>query len=186
MSEGCGRAPSTAGSPPSCFAEMFGTWSASAMSSSRRSYGCRTMLFHVSVMWCSKRTMSSKPSARRISEIRRALGFEDIVRFEHHITETWKSIVLQPYDRREELMALADHVPNISAKHEGGDPAVDGARPHPSDILDYFREKSEVIASGDWESLALNFMDKLDATNHTARALTEHALSFVAARNLHR
>jgi hypothetical protein len=119
------------------------------------------------------------------AEIRRALGFEDIVRFEHHITETWKSIVLQPYDRREELVALADHVPNISAKHEGGDPAVDGARPHPSDILDYFREKSEVIASGDWESLALNFMDKLDATNHTARALTEHALSFVAARNLH-
>jgi hypothetical protein len=29
-------------------------------------------------------------------------------------------------------------------------------------------------------------MDKLDATNHTARALTEHGLSFVAARNLHR
>jgi hypothetical protein len=120
------------------------------------------------------------------AEIRRALGFEDAIRFEHHITETFKSIVLQPYDRREELMALADHVPNISAKHEGGDPAVDGARPHPSDILDYFREKSEVIASGDWESLALNFMDKLDATNHTARALTEHGLSFVAARNLHR
>jgi hypothetical protein len=120
------------------------------------------------------------------AEIRRALGFEDCVRFEHHITETWRSIVLQPYDRREELMALADHVPNISAKHEGGDPAVDGARPHPSDILDYFREKAEVIASGDWENLQLNFMDKLDAANHTARALTEHGLSFVAARNLHR
>ena len=28
-------------------------------------------------------------------------------------------------------------------------------------------------------------MDKLDATNHTARALTEHGLSFVAARHLH-
>jgi hypothetical protein len=28
-------------------------------------------------------------------------------------------------------------------------------------------------------------MDKLDATNHTARALTEHGLSFVAAQNLH-
>ena len=120
------------------------------------------------------------------AEIRRALGFEDSIRFEHHITETFKSIVLQPYDRREELMALADHVPNISAKHEGGDPAVDGARPHPSDILDYFREKSEVIASGDWDALELNFMDKLDATSHTARALTEHGLSFVAARNLHR
>jgi bifunctional DNA-binding transcriptional regulator/antitoxin component of YhaV-PrlF toxin-antitoxin module len=120
------------------------------------------------------------------AEIRRALGFEENVRFEHHITETFKSIVLQPYDRRDELMALAEHVPNISAKHEGGDPAVDGVRPHPSDALDYFREKAEVIASGDWDSLALNFMDKLDATNHTARALTEHGLSFLAARNLHR
>ncbi|HZL15027.1 MAG TPA: hypothetical protein VFC97_02840 [Verrucomicrobiae bacterium] len=120
------------------------------------------------------------------AEIRRALGFEDAIRFEHHITETFKSIVLQPYDRREELMALADHVPNISAKHEGGDPAVDGARAHPSDILDYFRAESEVVESGDWENLALNFMDKLDATNHTAQALTEHGLSFVAAQNLHR
>ncbi len=120
------------------------------------------------------------------AQIRRALGFEDAVRFEHHITETWKSIVLQPYDRRDELVALADHVPNISAKHEGGDPEVDGARAHPSDILDYFRAESEVIESGDWESLQLNFMDKLDATNHTARALTEHGLSFVAATKLHR
>jgi len=34
------------------------------------------------------------------AEIRHALGFEDVVRIEHHITETWKSIVLQPYDRR--------------------------------------------------------------------------------------
>ena len=114
------------------------------------------------------------------AQIRRALGFEDTVRFEHHITETQKSIVRQPYDRREELIELADHVPNISAKHEGGDPAVDAAHPHPSDILDYFRDKTEVIASGDWDALADDFTDKIDATNHTARALTEHGLSFVA------
>jgi hypothetical protein len=120
------------------------------------------------------------------AQIRRALGFEDTVRFEHHITETQKSIVRQPYDRREELIELADHVPNISAKHEGGDPAVDAAHPHPSDILDYFRDKSEVIASGDWDALADDFTDKLDATNHTARSLTEHGLSFVAAHHLHR
>ena len=81
---------------------------------------------------------------------------------------------------------MADHVPNISAKQVGGDPAVDAGRAHPSDILDYFRDKAEVIASGDWDCLERNFMDKLDATNHTARALTEHGLSFVAARNLHR
>lgn len=119
------------------------------------------------------------------AQVRRALGFEAGVRFEHHVTETFRSIVIQPYDRRAELVALADHVPNISAKHEGGDPAVDGARPHPSDILDYFRAESEVIESGDWDSLQLNFMDKLDATNQTARALTEHGLSFIAASNLH-
>ena len=120
------------------------------------------------------------------AQVRRALGFEDAVRFEHHITETQKSIVRQPYDRREELLDLADHVPNISAKHEGGDPAVEAGHPHPSDILDYFRDKAEVIASGDWDALADDFADKVDATNHTARALTEHGLSFVAARHLHR
>jgi hypothetical protein len=119
------------------------------------------------------------------AETRRALGFEDAVRFEHHITETQKSIVRQPYDRRDELVDLAARVPNISAKHEGGDPAVDGARAHPSDILDYFRDKAEVVASGDWDALQGNFMDKLDATNNTARALTEHGMSFVAARLLH-
>jgi hypothetical protein len=116
------------------------------------------------------------------ADVRKALGFEDVVRFEHHITETWKSIVKQPYDRREELMVLADHVANISAKHEGGDPEVDSQRPHPSDILDYFRDKKEVIASGDWDALECNFIDKVDASNHTARELTLHGLSFVAAK----
>ena len=131
-------------------------------------------------------TRSTTRPSRSPPQVRRALGFEDTVRFEHHITETQKSIVRQPYDRREELIELADHVPNISAKHEGGDPAVDAAHPHPSDILDYFRDKAEVIASGDWDALADDFTDKLDATNHTARALTEHGLSFVAAHHLHR
>ncbi|HJW21298.1 MAG TPA: hypothetical protein VJ506_02600 [Candidatus Limnocylindrales bacterium] len=120
------------------------------------------------------------------SGVRRELGFEDVVRFEHHITETWKSIVRQPYDRRAELVELAATVPNISAKHEGGDPAIDSARAHPSDILDYFRDKAEVIASGDWDALEANFLDKVAATNGTARALTERGLSFVAATELHR
>ena len=119
------------------------------------------------------------------AQFRKALGFEDVVRFEHHITETWKSIVRQPYNRRAELVDLADHVANISAKHEGGDPHVDSSRPHPSDILDYFRDKSEVIASGDWEALEQNFIDKFEAVNRTAWALTENGLSFVAAQKLH-
>jgi hypothetical protein len=119
------------------------------------------------------------------AELRRELGFEDVVRFEHHITETWKSIVRQPYDRRAELMELAPHVPNVSAKHEGGDPAIDQARAHPSDILDYFRDKEEIIAAGEWEDLQLNFLDKCDAVAHTARALTEHGIAVVAAQRLH-
>jgi hypothetical protein len=119
------------------------------------------------------------------AQFRKQLGFEDVVRFEHHITETWKSIVIQPYDRRSELVDIADHVANISAKHEGGDPEVEAARAHASDILDYFREKKEVIESGDWDNLRQNFMDKVDACNHTARALTERGLSFVAAERLH-
>jgi hypothetical protein len=120
------------------------------------------------------------------AQFRKQLGFEDVVRFEHHITETWKSIVRQPYNRREELILLADHVANISAKHEGGDPEIDQMRAHPSDILDYFRDKSEVIESGDWENLMINFMDKFEATNRTAYALTQNGLSFIAAQNLHK
>lgn len=120
------------------------------------------------------------------SQFRRQLGFEEVVRFEHHITETWKSIVRQPYNRREELVALAGHVPNIAAKHEGGEPEIDSARPHPSDLLDYFRDKQEVIDSGDWEALFTNFMDKVESANKSAWALTEHGLSFIAARNLHK
>jgi len=119
------------------------------------------------------------------AQFRKALGFEDVVRFEHHIVETWKSIVIQPYDRRSELVEIADHVANISAKHEGGDVVVEQTRAHPSDILDYFREKKEVIESGDWDNLQLNFMDKLDACNNSASALTKHGLSFIAAQKLH-
>ena len=119
------------------------------------------------------------------AEFRKALGFEKVIRFEHHITETQKSIVIQPYNRRDELIQIADHVLNIAAKHEGGEPEVDAARAHPSDLLDYFRDKDEVIRSGDWDNLLINYLDKVDACNRTAKALTEHGLSFVAAKNLH-
>jgi hypothetical protein len=120
------------------------------------------------------------------AQFREDWGFEDVVRFEHHIVETYKSIVRQPYNRRDELVEIADHVANISAKHEGADPEIDRMREHPSDILDYFRDKTEVIDSGDWQSLELNFLDKLDSLNRTARALTENGLSFIAARHLHK
>jgi hypothetical protein len=123
------------------------------------------------------------------AQFRKSLGFEDVVRFEHHITETWRSIVRQPYDRLDELVQLADHVPNISAKHEGGMPedeqALQDAGQHTSDILDYFRAKEEVIGSGDWQALQHNYLMKHAAVNRTARALTECGLSFIAAPTLH-
>jgi len=119
------------------------------------------------------------------AQIRRDLGFEDVVRFEHHITETYKSIVRQPYDRLEELVEIADHVANISAKHEGAPPVVEQTREHPSDILDYFRDKSEIEEAGQMPYMLRNYLDKHDSVNRTARALTEHGLTFVAAQNLH-
>ena len=120
------------------------------------------------------------------AQARRSLELEDIVRFEHHITETWKNIVRQPYDRTDELVELGSRVANISAKHEGGIPEVDSARDHPSDILDYFRPKNEIIDAGDMPALERNYLDKHDALNRTAHALTKNGLSFIAARNLHR
>ncbi len=119
------------------------------------------------------------------AEFREMLGFEDVIRFEHHITETQKSIVIQPYNRRDDLIQVADHVANIAAKHEGGDLDIDMSRKHPSDLLDYFRDKNEVIASGDWDNLRINFLDKVAACNRTAQELTRNGLSFIAARNLH-
>jgi hypothetical protein len=120
------------------------------------------------------------------SEIRKKLGLEENVRIEHHITETWKSIVRQPYNRRCDLLEVASRVPNISAKHEGGDPEVEQTREHASDILDYFRNKDEVLSCGDMSCLERNYLDKHDAVNRTAIALTEKGLGFVAAWNLHR
>lgn len=118
--------------------------------------------------------------------IRKEFDFEDVIRLEHHITETWKSIVRQPYDRRDELLDLGRKVKNLSAKHEGGDIDVEKTRDYPSDILDYFRDKKEIIEAGHWDALKINHRDRYDAVNTTAKLLTENGLSFIAARKLHR
>jgi hypothetical protein len=118
--------------------------------------------------------------------VREDFGFEDVVRLEHHITETYKSIVRQPYDRLPELLEIADHVKNISAKHEGGVPEIDSKREHPSDILDYFRPKSEIIEQGEMPLLTQNYLDKHHALNRTAEELTKQGLTFIAAEKLHR
>jgi hypothetical protein len=120
------------------------------------------------------------------SRLRKALGLEDKVRFEHHITETWKSIVRQPYNRREELVELAKAVPNISAKHEGGEIEVEKNREHPSDILEYFLPKADIEAKGLMPALSRNYLDKHDSLNLTAQALVRAGIGVVAAWNLHK
>ncbi len=119
------------------------------------------------------------------SDIRNNFGFEDVVRLEHHIIETQKSIVRQPYDRTQELLELAPKVRNISAKHEGGPVKIDQTREHPSDILDYFLTKEQITEQNLWGHLEQNYYDRQTAINNTAKALTEKGLSFIAARKLH-
>jgi hypothetical protein len=122
---------------------------------------------------------------RECDRIRAALGLTAQVRFEHHITETYKSIVRQPYLRRAELVELSRTVPNISAKHEGGDPEVEAARAHPSDILEYFLPKADVEARGLMPALLENYLDKHQALNRTAEALVRDGTGVVAAPLLH-
>ena len=118
--------------------------------------------------------------------VRDAFDFENVIRIEHHITEAYKSIVRQPYDRTDELMKLVDHVKNIGAKHEGGIPETEVKRDHPSEILDYFMPKKDIVAKGLMPRLLLNYLDKHDAVNRTAEALTKHGLTFIAAQKLHK
>ncbi|MFH1728311.1 MAG: hypothetical protein ABIA04_07825 [Pseudomonadota bacterium] len=120
------------------------------------------------------------------SYLRKLLVFEDNIRFEHHITETQKSIVRQPYDRTAELLEIAKIVPNISAKHEGGIVEIDSEREHPSDILDYFRTKEDIISSNEMGKLELNYLDKHDALNRSARELIKSGTPVIAAWNLHK
>ena len=122
---------------------------------------------------------------RASDKVRRAMGLTDVVRFEHHITETYKSIVIQPYNRREELVEVAKKVSNISAKHEGGDPEIEETREHPSDILEYFLPKEDIIKQGLMDILEKNYLDKHDALNKTAEALTKAGIGVICAQNLH-
>ncbi|MGD8566379.1 MAG: hypothetical protein PVF96_08535 [Candidatus Bathyarchaeota archaeon] len=118
--------------------------------------------------------------------IRQSLDLENAVRIEHHIVETYKSIVRQPYDRLDELLDIAGRVRNISAKHEGAFPETEAIREHPSDILEYFIPKKEIIKTGLMPKLLFNYLDKHNSVNKTAKALTERGVPVIAANNLHR
>jgi len=123
---------------------------------------------------------------RKAAAIRKALGLEEVVRFEHHITETWKSIVRQPYNRRDELVEIAREVSNISAKHEGGEVDIETELEHPSDILEYFMTKSDVEKQGLMPALEKNYIEKHRSTNLTADALTRAGIGVVCAAELHK
>ncbi|MDA8136364.1 MAG: hypothetical protein M0T82_17235 [Desulfobacteraceae bacterium] len=122
---------------------------------------------------------------REAHAIRKKLGLEKQVRFEHHITETYKSIVLQPYNRRAELVAIAKEVPNISAKHEGGEPEIEATKDHPSDIFDYFIPKKDILANNLMAPLLDNYLEKHRSVNLTAEALIRAGIGVAAAKNLH-
>jgi hypothetical protein len=118
-------------------------------------------------------------------DIRKDLGFEDNVRIEHHIVESYRHIVRQPYDRLQELLDVAKKVKNISAKHEGGDPETEEGRAHPSDILEYFLPKEEIEKQGLMPALEQNYLDKHVAVQRTARALLKEGIPVQAAALLH-
>jgi hypothetical protein len=44
------------------------------------------------------------------AQFREALNLENLVRFEYHVTETWKGLVVQPYNRRADMIELAKNV----------------------------------------------------------------------------
>jgi hypothetical protein len=119
------------------------------------------------------------------SAARAALGLTDAVRLEHHVTEAYRSIVRQPYDRRDDVVRAAASVPNISAKHEGGEPAVEAGREHASDVFDYFLARETVLAEGLMPALEGNYLDKHDAVNRTAEELVRAGVGVRAASLLH-
>jgi len=128
---------------------------------------------------------ANNETLRQASYLRKVLGLEQVVRFEHHITETWKSIVRQPYNRRAELVAIAKEVPNISAKHEGGEPEIEPTLDHPSDVLDYFLAKSDIEKQGLMPALQRNYMEKHHSVELTAEALVKAGIGVVCASKLH-
>ena len=60
------------------------------------------------------------------------------------VFSTFSAFECELYSQTANQHELADHIKNISAKHEGGDPEVEAAREHPSDILEYFLPKAKV------------------------------------------
>jgi hypothetical protein len=81
---------------------------------------------------------------------------------------------------------IAQEVPNISAKHEGGEPDIEQALEHPSDILDYFLAKADAEKAGLMTALERNYLEKHHSVQRTAQALVRSGIDVVCAPRLHR
>jgi len=77
-------------------------------------------------------------------------------------------------------------VPNISAKHEGGEVDIEAELEHPSDILEYFMAKSDVEKQELMPALEQNYIEKHRSTNLTADALSKAGIGVVCATALHK
>ena len=80
---------------------------------------------------------------------------------------------------------IARTVPNISAKHESGEPEIEATREHPSDILDYFITREDIEAGGLMAAMEQNYLDKHHAANQTARALIRWDTGVIPVARLH-
>ena len=120
-----------------------------------------------------------------VAPAQKPLALTDAVRFEHHVTEAYKSIVRQPYERRAELVTAAATVADLSAKHEGGEPVEEAAGEHPSDIFDYFLSRDEIERHGLMPALEAGYLAKHAAVNRTADELAQAGIGVRPATRLH-
>ena len=82
-------------------------------------------------------------------------------------------------------MEIAKEVPNIAAKHEGGDPEEGQCLDHPSNILDYFMPKADVLKNGLMGKFERNYVEKHVSLNKTADALIRAGIDVIVAKNAH-
>src|SRR5699024_8860726 len=122
---------------------------------------------------------------RGYAQARDVLGMKDDVRIEPHVTNFYTGVVKQPFDAGDMILEAASDVANLAAKHEGGNPEIEEQRDYKSNMLDYFRSREDLEESGDMNRMLVNYMDKHEGINRTARALTRSGLSFGAAPLLH-
>ena len=120
------------------------------------------------------------------AQFRKPLGFEQVVRFEHHITEAYRHIVIQPYNRRAELVDAgrprAEHLGEARRRRPGRRGDARRTR-RASWTTSARRTKSKRRAR--WMRCSRTTWTSTRRSTGTACALTEAGLSWIAAPKLH-